>query len=133
MKKNTFIAAAAVIIIGASAGCGPASAHRYRAFGTVTCGGEPVVAGEMLFTPDGTKRNAGPQGVATICDGRFDTSGSRAPGVGGGATIVRVVGVVGRDGKRVVRHEFAAELPRGDHEFTIEIPATAAADAGPES
>jgi len=125
--------AVSALLLCLACGCGRPAVERYRVTGAVTCGGEPVVAGEVLFTPDGTKKNAGPQGVAAIRDGRFDTSGSRAPGIAGGATIVRVTGALDRDGKRIVRHELTAELPRSDQEFAIEIPATdVAAATGPE-
>ena len=65
-----------------------------------------------MFTPDGAKQNRGRQGLAMIKDGRFDTRGSRAPGIEGGPMIVQVTGMLAETGKRFFRHEFPAELAR---------------------
>jgi hypothetical protein len=135
MNRRVFIAIATASSLGPglACGCGRPAIDRYRVTGPVTCGGTPVVTGEVLFTPDGARRNGGPQGVAVIRNGRFDTAGSRAPGVGGGATTVRVTGALDEAGRKVVRHEFTIELARGDQEIVIEIPtAVEALAAGPE-
>jgi hypothetical protein len=133
MSQRVSIVAASALGLCLSLGCGRPAIDRYRVTGPVTYGGVPVMTGEVLFTPDGTRGNGGPQAVAVIRDGRFDTAGSRAPGVGGGATVVRVTGALDGAGRRIVRHEFTAELPREDQEFSIEIPSTVeAAAAGPE-
>lgn len=132
MSRPTLAIVVTALVVASAAGCARPGVERYRVAGAVTCAGKPVVGGEVLFTPDGRGGNRGPQGVATIRKGRFDTIGSRAPGVGGGATIVRVVGAIDPDGRRLVRHEFTVDLPRCDHEFAIEIPAAAAVDSGPE-
>lgn len=132
MTHRTLAIVVTVLVVAIAASCGRAGVERYRVTGAVTYAGKPIVGGEVLFTPDGRGGNRGPQGVAAIREGRFDTSGSRAPGVGGGATIVRVVGAIDTDGKRLVRHEFTVDLPRCDHEFAIEIPAAAAVESGPE-
>jgi hypothetical protein len=133
MSQRVFIAAASALGLCLACGCGRPAIDRYRVTGPVTCGGAPVVTGEVLFTPDGARRNGGPQGVALIRAGRFDTAGSRAPGVGGGATIVRVTGALDEAGRKVVRHEFTIDLARGDQEIVIEIPTTVESTAaGPE-
>ena len=103
------------------AGCGgPPGPPRYRVRGTVTCGGRPVPAGEVLFSPDGRRGNKGPQGIAIIKDGRYDTEGSRAPALespGGGL---------------IAEHELTIDLPQADSEQPIEIPAAAKPGRGPE-
>ncbi|MFM8496224.1 MAG: hypothetical protein ACKOEM_11975 [Planctomycetia bacterium] len=126
MTSRIVLVTLSTLLAAVAFGCGRSTAGRHRVWGPVTCGGAPVVAGEILFTPDGSKQNGGPQGVATIRGGRFDTSGTRAPGVAGGAMIVRVAGALDARGSRVVTHEFAVDLPRTAHEFAIEIPASAA-------
>ena len=120
-----------MVVIAVAGGCGKSVAlHRMQ--GTVTCGGKPVIRGEVMFLPFGEKANPGPAGIATIVDGRFDTAGSRKPGVTGGSMAVSVHGSLDRGGKRIVQHEFMIDLPQSDHEFAIEIPEAGATDAGPE-
>jgi len=105
------------------AGCGGADGPaRYRVSGRVTCGGEPVPYGEVLFTPDGGKGNTGPQGIATIKQGRYDTAGSRAAGIAGGPTIVRVTALRSPTGGLIAEHELELEFPEADSERDIEIP-----------
>jgi hypothetical protein len=88
----------------------------------VTYGGEPVVAGEILIIPDGEKRNSGPEGLAIIKDGQFDTRGSRAPGIDGGAMVVEVTGFMDEERTTIFTHSFKAELDRGpDIKLDIEI------------
>lgn len=128
IARSSGIAVAVLIV---ACGCGKAI-KVYRLKGPVTCAGKPVVAGEIVFLPFGEKANAGPSGIATIVDGRFDTAGSRKPGVAGGSMAVSVHGSLDRGGKRIVQHEFMIDLPQSDHEFAIEIPEAGATDAGPE-
>jgi len=132
MKPCVLAIMVLTLLASAIGGCSRPVARRHHLTGTVTCGGAPVVAGEVLFTPDGSRQNHGPQGIATIREGRFDTSGTRAPGVAGGAMIVRVAGALDTAGEKIVKHEFTIELPHSDHDFAIEIPAATAVDAGPE-
>lgn len=112
--------------IGCSGAAGPA---RYRVSGRVTCGGEPVPYGEVLFSPDGTKGNTGPQGVAAIKDGRYDTAGSRAPGIGGGPMIVRVTALRTPSDGLIAEQELELEFPAADSERDLEIPKPAKAPA----
>lgn len=114
-------------------GCGgPASPPRYRVSGTVTCGGRPVPHGEILFSPDGRQGNKGPQGIAIIKEGRYDTQGSRAPGASGGPTVVRVTALESAGGGLIAEHEFTIDLPQADSEQAIEIPAATKPGRGPE-
>src|SRR5690242_10819227 len=73
--------AASILWAGCSSDRGP---KRYRVSGEVKFAGQPIPYGEILFTPDSTKGNSGPQGIAIIQQGKYDTAGTRAPGVAGG-------------------------------------------------
>jgi hypothetical protein len=112
--------------IAAAAGCtsddGPT---RYRVSGEVRVNGEPVPYGEILFTPDNGKGNSGPQGIATIQNGKYDTAGTRAPGVAGGATVVLVTALADNKGKLICEYQFSLDLPKADSTHNIEVPASA--------
>lgn len=82
------VALAAVALL--SAGCGNSGPSRYRVSGTVTHDGRPVRAGRIVFEPDATRGNSGPQGFAAIADGRYDTSAPHCKGAVGGPTIVTI-------------------------------------------
>lgn len=112
-----------LIVVGCSSSD---TAVRFRVSGEVKYDGKPVPHGEVLFTPDGSKKNEGVQGIATIKAGRFDTKGSRAPGVSGGPTVVRVTALSDASGKLLTEHEFTIDLPKSDSEQNIDIPAKAA-------
>jgi hypothetical protein len=116
-----------LILMCLVAGClsdpGP---KRYRVSGEITFDGKPVPDGEILFTPDSGKGNSGPQGVAIIKDGRYDTSGTRAPGVAGGPTVVQVAALSDPTGKLLCEYQFTIDLPKSDTTHRIEIPASAA-------
>lgn len=113
------------------AGCQSESGPtRYRVSGKITFAGQPVPYGEVLFTPDSSKGNSGPQGIATIEDGQYDTAGSRAPGVGGGPTIVEVTALTAPGGKLLGEYRFSIDLPKADSQHDIDIPASAGKKAG---
>ena len=117
----------AIVVAGTLAGCsGDDSQTRYRVSGEVKFNGQPVQFGEVLFTPDGAKGNSGAQGIAEIKNGRYDTEGSRAPGVAGGPTVILVTALKDDQGTLLVEHEFKFDLPKADTTHDIEIPASAA-------
>ena len=121
------------VLATALTGCGgPSGPTRFRVSGPVTCGGRPVPHGEILFSPDGRQGNKGPQGIAIIKDGRYDTEGSRAPGASGGPTVVRVTALESPGGGLIAEQEFTIDLPQADSEQSIEIPAPAKPGRGPE-
>ena len=121
------------VLAAALTGCGgPSGPPRFRVSGPVTCGGRPVPHGEILFSPDGRQGNKGPQGIAIIKDGRYDTEGSRAPGASGGPTVVRVTALESPGGGLIAEQEFTIDLPQADSEQSIEIPAPAKPGRGPE-
>jgi hypothetical protein len=112
-----------VVLVGCSSEAGPT---RYRVSGEVKFDGKPVPFGEVLFTPDSAKGNSGAQGIATILDGKYDTAGSRAPGVAGGPMVVRVTALSDSNGKLLCEYEFSVDLPKANSEHNIDIPASAA-------
>jgi len=111
------------------AGCsGPSSEPtRYRVSGEATFNGNPIPYGDVLFTPDGA--NAGPQGIADIRDGKYDTAAARGKGIAGGPTVVRVTGLSGPPpgGKLLCEYEYRVELPREDTTHKVEVPPEGAA------
>lgn len=122
-SSQNALVAVVILMLG---GCdGPPGPDRYRVSGAVTCGGRPVPHGEILFSPDGRRGNTGPQGVAVITGGRFDTMGTRAPGPAGGPTVVRVTALETPGGGLIAEHEFTIDLPKADSIHVFEIPAAA--------
>lgn len=107
-------------------GCfGESGPQRFRVSGEITFDGKPVPHGEILFTPDSGQGNSGPQGIAMIQDGKFDTKGSRAPGVAGGPTVIQVAALADEKGKLLCEYQFNLDLPKSDSTKKIEIPASA--------
>lgn len=104
------------------AGCSQSDSQtRFRVSGTITYDGQPVDFGEVLFTPNGAKGNSGAQGIASISNGRYDTSGSRAPGVSGGPMIVRVTASKDAQGTLLTEQEFELDLPKSDTTHDIKL------------
>ena len=114
MIRATFIMSIVVCgTLATGAGCnGRVAQPVHRVTGRVTYAGRPIVSGQVLFTPDGRQGNSGPQGLATINDGRIDTRGTKAPGIRGGPMIVQVSGQLDAAGTRFVNHEFTQDFPR---------------------
>lgn len=106
-------------------GCGDGEPTRHRVSGAATVDGKDIPFGEILFTPDGAKQNTGPQGIATIKDGKFDTSAD-GKGIAGGPTVVRVLGLTAPGGKVLCEHELHVDLPRADSTQTFDVPAKGA-------
>jgi hypothetical protein len=120
-----------VATLVAASGCGGGdSQERHRVSGRITFAGQPVNFGEVLFTPDASKGNSGAQGIANIANGRYDTQGSRAPGVASGPVVVRVTALADANGKLLCEHEFPLEVSKGGMEHDIEIPADAGKASG---
>jgi hypothetical protein len=103
--------------------------ERFRVSGKVTYDNQPVNFGEVLFTPDATQGNSGAQGIATITNGRYDTVGSRAPGVAAGPVVVRVTALSDANGKLLTEYEFKMDIQKTDNTKDIEIPSKDAPQA----
>jgi hypothetical protein len=122
MRQSTILVLICMVA-GCSSDSGP---KRYRISGEITFDGKPVPHGEILFTPDSGRGNSGPQGVAIINDGLYDTVGTRAPGVAGGPTVVQVAALADPSGKLLCEYQFNIDLPKSDTTHRIDIPASAA-------
>jgi hypothetical protein len=78
-----------VLACGLAAGCGGGT---NRISGKVTFKGQPIPAGKITFTPDGSKGNTGPTGYAKIVNGEYDTSAPGGLGAINGPMIVFIEG-----------------------------------------
>lgn len=90
--------------------------------GQVTWKGQPVPVGMVLFNPDVKAGNIGPQGMAPIKDGRYDTRGEGGRPVTPGAHVATIHGFDG-----VAQGE---ERPRGKRIF---MPAEVNVTTSPET
>src|SRR4051812_20918005 len=81
--KRLIGAAAIVVAAIVATGCGDGGPKRARVTGEATFDGQPIPHGNVVFTPDGSKKNSGPQGIAEIRDGKFDTGATDGKGVSG--------------------------------------------------
>lgn len=121
------MAVAVGLALAALAGCGDSGPRTYRVSGSVTLDGQPIPYGEVLFTPDATKKNSGPQGIAEIHDGKYDTGASGGKGVAGGPTVIRVNGMSGPGGKTLCEYELKVDLPTANTTHDINVPKKGAA------
>jgi hypothetical protein len=119
----------------AAAGCGPKRPPLHRTEGAVTFAGRPVPRGVIVFDPDVTKGNRGPQGFALIKDGRYDTAAPGCRGTAGGAMVVRIDGsepLPGAEDSTTAdrplfpTHEERVDLPAAAAERNFQVPARAA-------
>jgi hypothetical protein len=125
--------AAALLVVAAALGCADSGPKSYRVSGSVKLDGAPIPYGEVLFTPDADRQNSGPQGIAEIRDGKYDTRSAGGRGMPGGPTVIRVNGMSGPGGKTLCEYELKADLPRNDTSgYDIDVPKNAAAKSGKE-
>jgi hypothetical protein len=125
--------AAALLAVVAALGCGDSGPKSYRVSGSVKLDGVPIPYGEVLFTPDADQMNSGPQGIAAIHDGQYDTRSAGGKGMPGGPTVIRVNGMSGPGGKTLCEYELKADLPRADTTgYGIDVPKNAATRSGKE-
>ena len=108
-------------------GCGGKGENRHRLSGEAEFDGRPIAYGDVLFTPDGAKGNKGPQGIAPIRGGKYDTSAAGGKGIAGGPTVIRVTGFESEGGKLWCEYEWSVDLPREGGTFKIEVPKQGAA------
>ena len=123
MIRRTMVGLLACAFVACAANEGP---KRFRVSGETTFDGQPIVHGDVLFTPDGAKGNSGPQGIAQIRNGKFDTAAPDGKGIAGGPTVIRVTGLTGPGGKLVCEYEMKADLPQADGFYDIAVPKSAA-------
>jgi hypothetical protein len=114
--------------------CSNKSSSRFDLWGTVTFKGRPVPAGLIAINPDLSKGNDGPQGLAEIRDGRFDTR-RLDKGAPSGPVLLLIDGFDGVPqpdspyGKPLfLGYKVSMELPKEATEKNIEVPASAGAN-----
>ena len=114
-----------------AAGCGDGGPKVYHLSGNVTMGGKPVPAGVIFLGPDLKKGVDGPQGYATIKEGKYDTRDGGRATIGGPleVTIQPHDGVPGSElpmGKKL-GPDFVTtfEAPKADATHDFEIPRAA--------
>jgi hypothetical protein len=118
-------------------GSGP---ERFDLSGAVNFDGKPVPFGQIVFEPDSSAGNSGPQGFAEIRDGKYDTKAG-GKGTVGGAHVIRITGSEGesRDENNPAEvlfsdYETTADLPKEDSTKDFDVPPDAAtfgpADSG---
>jgi len=113
------------------ASCSKNPTGRVDIWGAVTYKGQPVPAGVIIINPDLSKGNDGPQGMAEIKDGRYDTR-SLDKGAPSGAAILMIDGFDGVPqgdqtlGKALfVGYKLSLDIPNEPTEKNIEVPETA--------
>ncbi len=87
-----YLAASLCLMSLVGCGGGDAGPPRFQLSGTVTFDGNPVPNGMIVFEPDTSRNNKGPQGLAVIDQGKFDTSLAGGKGIVGGPMVVRITG-----------------------------------------
>src|SRR5688500_10675673 len=103
-KTQSALALAGVLAAGVLSGCSRGE-PRYDVSGAATIEGDPIPFGEVILTPDASQGNAGPQGIAPIQDGKYDTRLPGGKGTAGGPTILRVNGMTAPGGRTLCEHE----------------------------
>lgn len=108
---------AVVCLLGIMVGCEKPGLDRLEIDGNVTWKGQPVPAGRVYFTPDEMKGGSGPQGYATIVNGRYDSNAESSKGCLAGPHVAEVHGFDGQGGSGFGSPLFAAQ------QIAIDIPA----------
>ena len=116
-----------LVLFALAAGCGQGE-KLYNVSGTVKFEGKPVPAGNIFFDPDPTRGGTGPQGIASILNGKYTTAVDGC-GIRGGSYNVRILGYDGKSaneaplGQALFReHEEKRDLPAADSEMNFDIP-----------
>lgn len=99
--------------------------------GKVSYNGQPVPFGQILFSPDSSAGNSGPQGIAEIRNGAYNTAASGGKGTVGGPHVVRISGfaadpATGNEDNPVAAlfpdYETKVDLPKGASTQDFEVP-----------
>lgn len=84
-----FLASLLLLAVTLGTGCGSKSSQ-VPVRGEVRFRGSPIPLGKIVFSPDTTRGNSGPQGFAAIENGRFDTSAKTGRGSVPGPVVIKV-------------------------------------------
>ncbi len=123
-------ALALCVALLALSGCGSDGPPRYSLSGKVVYNGQPVPSGLVVFEPDNSKGNKGPQGFSEIKDGVYRTD-KFGRGAVSGPLIVRISGYTkasGGEGTATVLfpdYLTQIDLPEEATTFDFEVPAAA--------
>ncbi|GAA4434562.1 hypothetical protein [Bremerella cremea] len=82
-RRASWNLAGTLLCLAMLGGCTAEESDRFVITGNATYDGKPIPAGELVFTPDTSRGNKGPQGKAKIVDGKFTTRGDGRGVVGG--------------------------------------------------
>lgn len=107
--------------------CSDSGPQRFQISGEAKFDGKPIPFGDVVFTPDGSKGNSGPQGVALIKNGKYDTRDKDGKGIAGGPTVILVRGLSGQGGQLICNYEMMVDFPKKDGSHPIEVPKEGAA------
>jgi hypothetical protein len=120
------------VVFGA---CSGKPSGRVDVWGTVKFNNQPVPAGLIVMNPDLSQGNDGPQGMAEIRAGRFDTR-QLDKGAPSGPVIFMIDGFDGvaqgdsPSGKPLfIGYKVQLDLPKKPSEQNIDVPASAGAGA----
>jgi hypothetical protein len=125
MRASPLGSAVAVFLLGLAAGAGCTKEEKvYQVSGTITYEGKPVTKGLIFFDP----KAGGPQGLANIVEGKYDTA-QQGRGVRGGSYDVRVNGFDGKEANeapfgRALFPEYTgtADLPEENSTYNLDVP-----------
>lgn len=113
------------ILAGCSGNDGP---QRFDVSGTVTFEDQPAPGGSIVFTPDKSKGNSGPQGTAKIINGVYNTA-RQGRGIVGGPHEVLIIVTNGDDATEdaelsgpLTEHTEQFDFPKetSEHNFAIQ-------------
>jgi len=128
---NRIAALLAFLFFSSILGCGggDGGVKLFQVSGTVTFNGQPVPYGSVNFAPDTSAGNSGPQGSASIVDGKFDTRKDDGRGTVGGAMIATISGrskntsnETEDQGILFQNYELKIELPKSTTTIDIDVP-----------
>jgi hypothetical protein len=122
------------VLLFALTSCSDKPSGRVDVWGTVKFKNQPVPAGLIVMNPDLSKGNDGPQGLAEIRDGRFDTR-QLDKGAPSGPVVFLIDGFDGvrqgdsSNGKPLfIGYKMQLELPKEASEKNIDVPESAGAN-----
>lgn len=103
---------------------------RLTVTGSITWKGKRIPAGTIYFDPDVIKKNSGPQGVAMIKDGKFDTRFANSRGCVQGSHIATIHACDGKNkseskpfGNKMFKpYTVEVEIPANGGEVNLVVP-----------
>lgn len=116
------------LLLGCLVGCGSEEGPvRSDISGKVIFAGSPAPGGSIIFTPDNSQGNSGPQGTAAIVDGKYDSS-KNGRGIVGGPHEVRIIitngdpsGADAELAGPLAEHTCIVDFPKGEATYDFNI------------